>query len=173
MKFQATFAALLLMVLASAASAATFNLVGQTTSRDDFGGQSASATVLSGSVSGDQVLMGSIAFTNSGVSNGEVAIQYSADITIDLNTSTIVATDVISCVGQGEICNWFLPEGQVTSFDALINGGGFSLGMTFINGRAEWDNSFVFENVAEVPVPAAAWLFASALLGLVGIRKRA
>ncbi len=36
----------------------------------------------------------------------------------------------------------------------------------------EWFGHFELTDVAEVPVPAAAWLFSSALLGMFGIRRQ-
>lgn len=40
-------------------------------------------------------------------------------------------------------------------------------------GAYEEDLTVITESTAVVPVPAAAWLFGSALLGLVGLRRRA
>lgn len=53
--------------------------------------------------------------------------------------------------------------GTYVAFEDLKNGGDFNY----------HDENFVFSNVAStvIPVPAAVWLFGSALLGLVGIGK--
>jgi len=40
------------------------------------------------------------------------------------------------------------------------------------SGAQGWSQSFSIETVSEVPIPAAAWLFGSALLTLVGIKRR-
>jgi hypothetical protein len=46
------------------------------------------------------------------------------------------------------------------------------LKVLFTDGDGTKIGSLYSENISEVPLPAAAWLFASGLLGLVGVARR-
>jgi hypothetical protein len=68
---------------------------------------------------------------------------------------------------------------DMTSFAKLAAGGPFSLGLASPSGAVSF-NSFEgggaangpYLDVQPVPIPAAAWLLGSGLLGLVAIRRR-
>jgi len=38
--------------------------------------------------------------------------------------------------------------------------------------NADWSNQIIYNAVNQVPVPAAAWFFGSALVDLVGIKRK-
>lgn len=58
-----------------------------------------------------------------------------------------------------------------TEFGANINPNPH-LKVFFTDGSGKKVGSLYSENVGEVPLPAAAWLFASGLLGLVGVARK-
>lgn len=67
-----------------------------------------------------------------------------------------------------------------SAFNAAIAGTGTTLDIRFTISLNAGDEDIAFDNItvlgestAPVPVPAAVWLFGSALMGLVGIRRRA
>ena len=110
------------------------------------------------------------------------------DLSDMLHTSTLVASGTIPPFTSGTPLSL-----DVTSFvQAAITGGQNVLGFTLLNpsiiannpalytqiasrnnATAEWRPALAAEMVAPVPVPAAAVLFCSGLLGLVGIARRA
>jgi hypothetical protein len=71
---------------------------------------------------------------------------------------------------------------QTFAFDAILGSdvsGGITLQLKAACGavagctsEAYFDNVSVTADVSAVPVPAAAWLFGSGLLGLVGVARR-
>jgi hypothetical protein len=75
----------------------------------------------------------------------------------------------------------YAPQAGVGTFFSYVNNGGNSLQQSakvlYGNsvGNASWilqSNGTLTYHVAAVPVPAAAWLFGSGLLGLVGVARR-
>ena len=82
----------------------------------------------------------------------------------------LVSTNSTSCVGSPLICGNL--GGATTFYDNTTWDGatGTVVGSTTSNGITALSTYNIA--VAEVPVPAAAWLFGSALLGLTGIARR-
>lgn len=101
----------------------------------------------------------------------------------DLNTddgSTLTAGGGASCAGASTICAsvpthqqsydhvelWLLPDGQTGWLEGLLV-------ITEYQTAANFTTTTYSLAPSEVPVPAAAWLFGSAIVGLAGIgRKR-
>ena len=114
-------------------------------------------------------------------------------VTVDTNDTWSAGAGAIrtgNADGLGGFSNYTTPDGSF-KFGSLvgeINGVFFLIGTSF-NGVAQaagtlklfyWDSNFadnsgsVFANVevTPVPLPAAAWLFVSALVGLIALRRR-
>ncbi|MEH6591243.1 MAG: hypothetical protein V7746_13375 [Halioglobus sp.] len=93
---------------------------------------------------------------------------------INLVTSTITATGVTCVNNPGftfDACGGFFEEGSVTAITHNAAGPGPFQVVYDQGGTTELVNTFQF-GTAAVPVPAAAWLFGSALLGLAGVGRR-
>ncbi len=158
-------------MLASAASAATYNFTGQSVTIGAMppynSGTTANASVSGGSVSGGSVLSGQLNFTNGGVTGGGGAMTYSASFNINLGSNSYT-TSGVSCSGVG--CTAF-PASD--TFSVINTANGFYLAFNNrLYNSINYDFVMRFTEVAEVPVPAAAWLFGSALLGLGGMARR-
>jgi hypothetical protein len=168
--------AIALTVAASSASAATYTLTSATTT-NLFG-----ATAL-------DVLGGSADVTGGAVTITGADVQYvSATAGFDFNydaTATVGGDAVIkgteSCANTGaqDACganlgNWVIgPYGNDNAISAvsITEAAGIltvSYDYNFFGGTT--NQEYVFTQA--VPVPAAAWLFGSALLGLVGVGRR-
>ena len=84
------------------------------------------------------------------------------------------AADTIACTGAALICGQLgtLPTtgvaGTSTVFAVDINTGGGWTDVT-VNGPVNLNTT---STLSPVPVPAAAWLFGSALLGLAGVSRK-
>lgn len=117
-----------------------------------------------------------------------IDLDYTADWAVDFGTGNLVATNV-TCVDNNlapvDGCADFVtPPGgfagvmSVTAGDLSIDTIGNAAGIRRFLGGAPISSSFQDIGltstgpVSAVPVPAAAWLFGSALLGLVGAGRR-
>lgn len=141
---------------------------------------SASAWTASGPTNTTTISFGNVGTPNPG------NFQYSADWTMYMASGALIANNV-SCVSldAGDFCG----SGALGD---LVNNGGFVSPVTFLetsgvpvnasttsdfdlffttisNGGNEYDYKFTWTTV---PVPAAAWLFGSALVGLAGIKRK-
>ena len=56
--------------------------------------------------------------------------------------------------------------------DALFSNGGLRVGLHLQGYASEGSDSYVAGTLNAVPVPAASWLFGSALIGLMGLSRR-
>lgn len=108
----------------------------------------------------------------------EIDMAYSADWAIDMDTGNLIASSV-SCTDS----NALAPDGcadQIAppaGFDgsmSIIAGslGSASATLKRFTGGAPVASGYNTFELTEVPVPAAAWLFGSALLGLAGVGRR-
>lgn len=77
---------------------------------------------------------------------------------------TLVGFNFYTLSGSNYLSSLALP-GQ------LSNGGETAIVLTFVDGNNVARNAVFTANIAAVPVPAAAWLFASGLLGLATTRR--
>jgi hypothetical protein len=98
-----------------------------------------------------------------------------------ITTSTAGTGDYTALWFNDDPQNLYLPSGYVTG--AALAGTATYVSATFAglgltSGTYEWtwgsdaSADSLTLNVSSVPLPAAAWLFGSALLGLVGVAKR-
>ena len=134
--------------------------------------------VTGGMLEGD-TLSGIITFTSSGHLNvlGEQANTTSSAV-LDLGAQTLTTT-LLSCSGSSVLCGsteigQSLPTAEViTQFDGIDT-------ISYVTPddlpRPALDPFLLYPvatiQLAPVPVPAAAWLFGSALVGLAGIKRR-
>lgn len=99
-----------------------------------------------------------------------------------ISADVIFADDfTISTNGGQSVTNSDVPDITLTDGDAFYLGlieDDFNLGFTSIT-LSSFDDNYLFNvdditaaQISPVPLPAAAWLFASGLLGLAGIRRR-
>ncbi|ARN74271.1 hypothetical protein [Oceanicoccus sagamiensis] len=131
-----------------------------------------------GLLSGDTRLTGYISLS----SDTFLGIEYSAYWDIDLISATITATDVscarstsaIAAGASGSSCSRdgvdFFAEGSTTAIRISVD----QLNRQTLLSWQTTDSLFSQYDfrVSQVPVPAAAWLFSSALLGLVGLKRQ-
>ena len=111
----------------------------------------------------------------------------SATVTTDVfwDNTGFGSQEVLGCTGVGLICDDI--NAVVGTPDAINpyftgpttpNATGFSYDQVFVVdtplGLADSASSLniAYESAPEVPLPAAAWLFGSALLGLAGVKRR-
>ncbi|MEH6591109.1 MAG: VPLPA-CTERM sorting domain-containing protein [Halioglobus sp.] len=170
------------IVTAQAAYAATHtfsgdgSLVGQTgtpsfvNSAYSYSGE---GTLVGNDFSGDliQGITGVLAPSN-------IFTTFNFDITTGLGSSTVTA-----CTGASLVCNPILPTigtpAAISAYDTGTITGDFATAASWSQifvvdtgyGLAD-SNSTIIATANAVPVPAAAWLFGSALLGLAGIKRK-
>ena len=74
--------------------------------------------------------------------------------------------------GTSKFSGWACAQGWCTSAERLyFNMNSSTLGLTSaLNSGKNWSNTA--KGTAVIPVPAAAWLFGSGLIGLMGVAKR-
>jgi hypothetical protein len=165
---------------ASAATVATYN--------------ASSATTISGIASGSGTATGTASLDDSGVLtlllNGTTVVTGFTNTTNGSTTTfngsysagTFTPTGgsmlVTSCVDNGGAVNGctFAGTGTVTNFITTSGSVNLSSGSINITATATGANVAttytLSDGVAAVPVPAAAWLFGSGLLGLAGTARR-
>jgi len=106
---------------------------------------------------------------------------YVANITTQNNGSVTASTSPLpgaltntntsTCVGSKLVCGAAGGASTLTGF--TFNGTSGTFQQTIVTTNGPTSTNYVFTAQApEVPLPAAAWLFGSALLGLVGIGRR-
>ena len=91
------------------------------------------------------------------------------DFTADFGTEA--AGNQITAIQEGEIFKIVFKTLSVDSFLAALLADNFNIGIhvhSFADGGSE---SFV-TSVSPVPVPAAFWLFGTALIGFIGMSRR-
>lgn len=107
------------------------------------------------------------------------ALNASADVTgfsvLDLNNNTFFTT-ITSCQddSNGAICSSVplnVPDNGVDSLTVTAESYGYSIDTVDVSGGVTTTGHGTIL-VSPVPVPAAAWLFGSAVLGLVGVNRR-
>ena len=172
MKISTLLAASALAVVASQASAATHNIVG-TGVLSSASPYLASTSAFTGEGSSDGTTMDFTMFTTNTTAVGLATITTTGSFDI---ASGVGSSNVIGCTGAALVCG-SVPIGP-GSFDPALNydaNGGNPTYDLFANvvvpglGTGTLTGSVAF--VAAVPVPAAAWLFGSALIGLAGIGR--
>ena len=86
---------------------------------------------------------------------------------------------------SGEPVGWIVPDGAISILSIAELSSGFyqvkqigSAGSSVFSGETPWD-SFKYDmnynialDVSSVPLPSAVWIFASGLIGLIGIARR-
>jgi len=162
------------VVLSTAATQASADIVYQIDGVCDLASFLCSPTV-SGISPGEQ-LSGFFSFVDGAADDG---VFTTAEV-IDSSIGGVVAGEVNSW--HPELGDTFSGTGDATnlfSFTWVTNGGPIQATATFDSAAATYSiNGFVLGSgvsytTSAVPVPAAAWLFGSAMLGLVGVgRKR-
>lgn len=105
--------------------------------------------------SGSQALLDASSFTCSGT--GSVALSY------NLEANQLFVNDILSASSANPFVSLYLMATSDTLGMVIFTGG---------QGQALPTLSFDVVDAAPVPIPAAAWLLGSGLLGLVGVRRR-
>ena len=167
------------LLMLSQASAAQYSLDSWTTK--NVIASPFSENIGSGLMTGETLLNGDIFLT----SDTFLGVDYSANWSINLLTSSITASNV-SCVmsasaiaasAPNSTCNMdgvaFFSEGSTTAvtmgFDAVNN----QLVLNWQTSDSLFSQyDFRISEVSQVPVPASVWLFGSALLGLINIKRK-
>lgn len=96
-----------------------------------------------------------------------------------INVLTLVGEQTITaCTGESLLCDKFESPGTTTDFSpttlTLSPDGYLSWSHEYFVdvGNGQLDTSSSHYDASPVPVPAAAWLFGSALVGLVGFKRK-
>ena len=95
----------------------------------------------------------------SGYTMGHILFNWGATANIDVLNIWDASGNSVDIDGDG-IAGWGMIDGAFIGFNANFTTGGGSPGGTYAGAASV------------VPVPAAAWLFGSGLLGLVGVARR-
>ncbi len=101
-------------------------------------------------------------------------LSVTADWSVEGLTGTATYTACELSIGS---CSGQLPLDQALTMDLTLNSVDES-GSGSLHENISWENALgstaftMFYDVTPVPVPAAAWLFSSAVLALFGLRRR-
>ncbi len=184
--------ALLLCLYSSSASAIpVLDQVNELQQNANYNGTAPSLTWQQGVTSGASGLLSSIDLNFSGAGTIDFFINLGAPWQTDANDYQDMSLSVLSGWNNIDIssANIFLSSGDMFSIGLTgLNIGApnpwgtaitdkYTGGAAFINGSLHADGSYDFNfrtyvDVGVVPVPAAVWLFGTALIGLVGFGKR-
>ena len=96
---------------------------------------------------------------------------YNGTITGGIFTADGTGTATSVCTGDAQVCGGIV-SGPITAgdlFSVATSGGSWTSSATQYNGLIAVDTT---STLSAIPVPAAAWLFGSALMGLVGMARR-
>lgn len=127
-------------------------------------------------VNGDGIILFSVPYTLKATLNaGDVWESNSANSSVSFSAYEYSDAGSGSLYAQKSIYLW---DGNAAQYSPLTKSGILTLSMSVLNGETyslhagtqSWAN--VTSETAPVPVPAAAWLLGSGLLGLVGIARR-
>ncbi|MDC3332871.1 hypothetical protein OAV62_01380 [bacterium] len=138
-------------------------------------------------IDGQQVLYGgsstgdfhndtSLATFNIGLlSTGVTGVEYSADWLVDFQNETVLASNVLCIANTSNSalsgCNTLFQENITTDVSINYIGASVTGGFDIIlsaNDFAETVHQFSYT----VPIPATAWLFFSALIGITGLKRK-
>ena len=109
-------------------------------------------------------------FTSLGFDWGADLAGASVDINFSdgVNTSTAASWSALAATGGS---GTLVPQATMGIAWGAVNSSAITEIQFLVNGVANLDSS-IDNFTAVVPIPAAAWLFGSALLGLVGVKRR-
>jgi len=120
------------------------------------------ATALSGLITGDSVAMTSYSAT--GDTSHAIAQIYDGG-----GALPTASVDCINCSSPGTLTSAQIFAG-ITTTPIYVSAG--AQNTSFASGSSTVDGVTALFQTSVVPVPAAAWLFGSGLLGLLGIARR-
>lgn len=138
-----------------------------------------------GSVNGlsSSLYVGQLSFTGLRLTSFDIRFDQTVSVESFTSLGTWITGEVaFSIAGEGAYSEGIVPvkfgaEGEATQ-EIEINGGPLIFladqRYTFSDTTAGGDRSFVLGAIttSAVPIPAAAWLFGSALIGLVGLKRK-
>lgn len=113
---------------------------------------------------------GTVSFTGDATSNQNFpernSIGFSTDADADRNGGAGNGINIGEYIILSAILN---PNANI---DSLLGNGGLRIGLHIQGFAGGGSDSYVSGPPSSVPVPAAGWLFGSALIGLMGLRRR-
>ncbi len=113
---------------------------------------------------------GTVAFTTDVTPNGAFPEGNTINFTTDADATKSGAASNALNIGEYLILTAVLnPNANI---DTLLANGGLRIGLHVQGFASRGSDSYVTGTPSAVPLPAAGWLFGSALVGLMGLRRR-
>jgi hypothetical protein len=107
--------------------------------------------------------------------NGSVFADYFGIIDLDAVSGNITGSNCVFASGPDDLCDFIILGGPSDLF--VVGVSAISGPSIVVTSHEDQGNGLVTDTIftfttSEVPVPAAAWLFGSALIGLAGIKRK-